>query len=351
MQSVRKITRFDLFLILPVFFLIVFSLITLTSIAGHLFPTYYFYIGLGIISFFIFARIDFGLISLFSKHFYVLSVVFLVLPLLIGQVTRGVVRWIPLGDSSLQPAELVRPFLIIFFANLMVTTKLNLSGMVRSLLLLLLPTYLILVQPSLGVAVMTIIAFVGVILSSGVNKKYFLFGIIVLAICFPLVLHFLAPYQRERVITFLNPNSDPLGAGYNSIQSKIAVGSGKLFGRGLGRGVQTQLAFLPERHTDFIFASISEEMGFVGSSLVLIALFFILWRISRYMENPASPVARAFLTGVFFVFFFQIVINVGMNIGLIPITGLPLPLVSAGGSSFLSSMIMLGMCQGARKHT
>jgi rod shape determining protein RodA len=305
---------------------------------------------LGVLSFFIFSAIDFDLISIFSKHFYVLSIVFLALPLIIGQVTRGTVRWISLGGSTIQPAELVRPFLIVFFANLMAETKLNFGGILKALSLLLLPTFLILIQPSLGVAILTVIAFMGVILSSGFNKRYFLFGIIVIIVSLPLILHFLAPYQRQRIVTFINPQEDPLGAGYNSIQAMITVGSGKILGRGLGKGVQTQLAFLPERQTDFIFASVSEEMGFLGSVLLISSLVLILWRISRYMENSSSPMARAYLSGAFFVLFAQVFINIGMNLGMIPITGLPLPLVSAGGSSFLASMILLGICQGTRKY-
>jgi rod shape determining protein RodA len=160
---------------------------------------------------------------------------------------------------------------------------------------------------------------------------------------------FLQPYQRQRVTGFFNPEQDPLGAGYNSIQSMIAVGSGELFGRGLGEGVQTQLKFLPEKHTDFIFAATAEEMGFAGAILIIIGLFVLLWRITIIVENSSSAVARAFASGVFLTLLGETVIHIGMNMGLFPITGIPLPLVSAGGSSLIGTMMSLGMVVSSKK--
>ena len=151
--------------------------------------------------------------------------------------------------------------------------------------------------------------------------------------------------------TFMNPEADPLGAGYNSLQSMISVGSGKIYGYGLGKGVQTQLQFLPEQHTDFIFASVAEELGFIGSVTILLFSFFILWRLTVFMEMSESPAARSFIMGVFLVLLVQMIINIGMNLGLLPITGLPLPLVSAGGSSFIATMISIGIAMGAVRRT
>jgi len=188
-----------------------------------------------------------------------------------------------------------------------------------------------------------------VLLASSIKKKYIAIFLLILVFLTPVFYKVLAPYQQERVKSFLNPLSDPTGAGYNSIQSMIAVGSGKMFGEGLGRGGQTQLAFLPEKHTDFIFAAISDEMGFVGSLVLLLSLLFVLWRLSTYMETASSIIARAYIAGVFLSLFVQTIVNVGMNLGMLPITGLPLPLVSAGGSSFMGTMISLGIAMGARK--
>jgi len=273
----------------------------------------------------------------------------LLVTLIIGQVTRETVRWIPIGSFSIQPSEIVRPFLFIFFANYFIGNKLNFKHLLKGLILMALPLLLILVQPSLGVTVITAIGFLGIILASEINKKQlFMLGLIAI-ILIPVSFVFLAPYQKSRILNFLNPENDPLGAGYNAIQSKISVGSGKIFGMGLGKGVGTQLEFLPEKQTDFIFASISEELGFSGAILVLGLSFLILFRLIKYMENAISPYARAFLSAVFLTLFVQILIHTGMNMGIFPVTGVPYPLVSAGGSSLLATLITLGVVNGTRK--
>jgi rod shape determining protein RodA len=166
--------------------------------------------------------------------------------------------------------------------------------------------------------------------------------IIVLA---PVGWHFLQPYQRSRIMPFLSQTSDS-GLSYNSIQSVISVGSGRLWGRGLGEGIQTQLAFLPERHTDFAFASISEELGFIGAFLVLFFLFILLWLISSLLGRVSTHSERIFVGGALASLFAQVFVHVGMNVGFLPVTGLPLPLVSVGGSSLVSTMILLGILLG-----
>ena len=334
---------------LAIAFLILLSIIVLFSVAPTLFPLYFIYIFIGVICFFIFSRINLETLSYFSKHLYVASIIFLLIPLIIGQVTRGVIRWIPIGGVTIQPSELVRSFLLLFFANYLVGGKFSKKKIIYSLVLLAIPALLILVQPSLGVAVLTVVGYIGVLIATEIDKKALLFIALFLILIFPAFIFFLAPYQRSRVESFLFPGRDPSGAGYNSIQSMIAVGSGELWGRGLGKGVQTQLSFLPERQTDFIFASVSEELGFVGAFLVLFALFFILYSIQKIISNARSPVARAFVSGVFLSLFAQILIHIGMNMGLFPITGIPLPLVSAGGSSFVATMTALGMVLGAKR--
>ncbi len=340
--------RDPLFLV-GIFFLVVFGLIVLSSIAPFLFPFYFVYIFLGLLAFYLFSKIDFDIWLIFSKHLYVLSVLFLLLPLLIGQVTRGTVRWIQIGALTIQPAEIVRPFILLFFAKYLYERELDIKRIAKSLILLFIPLFLILVQPSLGVTILTAVGFLGVLIASSVDKKKIgLFFLVALAFL-PLGWFILQPYQRARLTTFLSPSEDPYGSGYNSIQSMIAVGSGKFFGRGLGEGVQTQLAFLPERHTDFIFASIAEEMGFVGAGLVILGIFFVLFRITKIAENSKGAEARAFCSGIFLTYLAQSIIHIGMNMGIMPVTGLPLPLVSAGGSSLLATMIALGMVYGAKK--
>lgn len=341
--------KFDPILHIPIFLLLVFSFFILNSVAPTIFPSYYWYIVLGLISFFLFSLFDFEVISAFSKYFYIVSILLLVVTLIIGQATRGTVRWIPLGSISIQPSEIIRPFLLVFFANYLGSNKLNLKNIIKVLVLMALPLFLILVQPSLGVTALTAIGFLGLFFASDINKKqmFTLGGIVLLII--PLVYLFLAPYQKNRIESFLDPTKDPLGVGYNAIQSTISVGSGMLLGRGLGKGVGTQLQFLPEHNTDFIFASISEEMGFLGSITVLILIAVVLFRIIKYSENAVNISARIFLSGLFLTFFAQVFVHTGMNMGIMPITGVPFPLVSAGGSSLLATMTALGIVVGTKR--
>src|SRR4030042_833250 len=182
-----------------------------------------------------------------------------VLPLIIGQITRGAIRWIPLGPITIQTSEIVRPFLLIFFSVYATSEEIRIKKLFKLAILKLIPVSLILIQPSLGVSIITALGIIGIVLTSKMNKKLLLSILVLIPLIVPLFWFMLAPYQRDRISGFINPQIDSLGAGYNSIQSTISVGSGKIFGRGLGKGIQTQLAFLPEKHTDFIFAAIAEE--------------------------------------------------------------------------------------------
>jgi rod shape determining protein RodA len=339
----------DLSLSISVGFLIILSVIILNSVAHTLFPSYFIYIFLAIFAFWFFSQIGFEITSLFSTHFYVISILLLSLTLIIGRITHNTIRWIPIGPSSLQPSEIVRPFLLVFFANYLTKGKINMNKLSKAMLLLGLPVILVLIQPSLSVSILILVGFVGVLISSDFNKKYLFYGIGIVAILIPIFWQIMAPYQRDRLTSFLNPTKDPLGVGYNSIQSTIAAGAGELTGRGLGRGVQTQLSFLPEKQTDFIFAAVGEELGFIGNGLMLLATFIILFRLTKFMERSVSPAGRAYLSGFFLTYLIQIFIHSGMNIGILPVTGLTFPLVSAGGSSLLATMIGLGIALGAYK--
>src|SRR5690606_21766413 len=175
------------------------------------------------------------------------------------------------------------------------------------------PLFLILVQPSLGMTILTFCGIVGVLLAIGLPKRFYFIGALAPILLVPIFYFLLQPYQKQRIVSFINPESDPLGAGYNSIQSLISVGSGRFWGRGLGKGVQTQLSFLPERHTDFIFASIGEELGFIGAGIVIVSIFFLLYKLVRYIEETRNLESRAFLTGIFVMFLVQVFINIAMN--------------------------------------
>jgi rod shape determining protein RodA len=339
----------DLTLTTAILFLIVISTIVLRSIAPSLFPLYFLSVFVSLVAFWLFSSIDFEIVSIFSKLLYGLSVIILLLPFVVGTVTRGTIRWIELGPLSFQPAEIVRPFLLVFFAGYLTHSRITFKRLIFALFLLFIPLFLILVQPSLGVSFLTFIGFFGILLASNFNKKYIILGALASLLLIPVLWNFMAPYQKERVQTFINPSKDPQGAGYNSLQSMIAAGSGKLFGVGLGHGTQTQLSFLPEKQTDFIFAATAEELGFLGAGILLLATLVILYRLTRFMEVSSGRASRAYLAGFFLTYLVQVFIHVGMNLGMVPVTGVPFPLVSAGGSSLLATMIGLGMAFGAVK--
>ena len=219
----------DWFLVGSILILFGFSVFFLNSVASELFPQYLIFVFASFIVFSIFAVLGLDILSVFSKHLYIASIILLLLPVIIGQVTRGTVRWIPLGSLSFQPSEIVRPFVLLFFANYFSHSQnTTLFGLIKGLILLLPVTVLILIQPSLGVTVVTSLGVLGVILASQVEKKYLLIALASLVLISPLIYTALAPYQKQRINIFLNPSQDPLGAGYNSIQSMFAVGSGQI---------------------------------------------------------------------------------------------------------------------------
>jgi rod shape determining protein RodA len=333
--------------LIPIGLLLAIGLFTLISL-DYISNAYFIFVGLGILLFLFFSRIDFEVISIFSKFFYIGSIIFLLVPILIGSATRGTIRWIPIGDLTVQPAELVRPFLFVFLAVYLQQGKKTLGRFLKGGILFAIPTFLILIQPSLGVTLMTLFGGLGIYLLSSYPKKYYLYLLVIVAISIPIGWALLADYQRARISTFLDPTSDPQGAGYNSLQAMISVGSGRLSGRGLGRGVQTQLAYLPEKQSDFVFAALSEELGFVGAILVLTITFYLLYKLVKIIENSNDPVGRAFVSGFFLSLFAQIVVHVGMNTGMLPITGVPYPLISAGGSSLLATMAGLGIASSVK---
>lgn len=349
MKLIKSLLSRDPLLTSCIFLLLLVSFLVLRSIAPSVFPNYFVYLFLALSAFIIFSQIDFDILTVFHKQLYVISIILLIVPLIIGQVTRGTVRWIPIGPISLQPSEIVRPFLLIFFSVYLSEKYVDLKRFAKALALLSLPAFLILIQPSLGVTILTALGFLGVLLASTFNKKLLIVFAILAAILSPVVWLGLADYQKGRILDFLTPQSDPFGAGYNSLQAMISVGSGQLWGRGLGEGVQTQLSFLPERHTDFIFASIAEELGFGGAIFLLIVVFLLLFRLAQNVSNTKSMAARGFISGVFLTIFAQVMVHVGMNMGILPITGVPLPLVSAGGSSLLATMISSAIVLSAVK--
>lgn len=333
----------DLALFLPACFLVTIGGLILMSVSPESFPRQFIYIGLALLAFLVFSKIDIGILQAFSPWFYPLSILFLGITLFIGGVTRGAVRWIEIGPLTLQTSEIVKPLLLLFFSWFL-TRREDLKHFFFSLPLVLFATLLVLKQPDLGSGLVVFAGFLGSLFIGGAPL-----GLLVLLGLggiggAPLLWQLLADYQKERIVSFLAPTRDPLGSGYNALQAMVAVGNGQFWGLGLGQGTQSQLAFLPERHTDFIFAALSEEFGFLGAVTVIILFTILLTRIIFLLKATEDNFTKVFLGGVFMTVFFQAGVNIGMNLGLLPITGIPLPFVSSGGSSLLAMSIILGMC-------
>jgi rod shape determining protein RodA len=264
----------------------------------------------------------------------------------LGPHIRGATRWIVVAGAQIQPSEFVKPFLLLAFAHFMAKYTPRKLGSVPVLFgLFIVPFLLVLRQPDLGTGLVYAGFWASMLLAGGLPVWFFASVAAVLGILLPFIWSHLAVYQQSRVLTFLNPSLDPKGAGYNALQAMIAVGSGQWWGRGLGRGTQSHLRFLPEFHTDFIFATLVEELGFLGGTLLLAGYAFLLYRIIAPIIRGILTDTRVFIYsfGLFAMLLSQIFINVGMNMGLIPITGITLPFVSYGGSSILSTAVAFGI--------
>jgi rod shape determining protein RodA len=285
-------------------------------------------------------------------YLYLVSILSLIGVLIMGHRVSGSKSWISVGGTSIgQPSEFVKVAVVLALARFLCeirTEFLTAGEILKGGCIVGLPMFLIMLQPDLGSALTFVpIAAIGFFLG-GLRLKW----IILFAILSVLVVGFgwynLKVYQKERIYTFLEPERDPLGAGYHSIQSKIAVGSGGLWGKGIGQGSQTRLGFLPERHTDFIFSVVGEELGFFGAVTVLSFYFFIISRSINIALTARDKLGIYIVLGAISVFLFHILVNVGMVVGFMPITGIPLPLLSYGGSSILSTFILMGLILNVR---
>ncbi|MBI2028527.1 MAG: rod shape-determining protein RodA [Candidatus Levybacteria bacterium] len=341
----------DWALITPIMVLATLSLVTLFSINIELFKNQLLFLIIGIIAFLFFSKVNYSIIKLYSFPIYIASVVSFVLVLFIGIESRGSSRWFEILGFRFQFSEIFKPFLAISLSSYLGSKESYSLKTFFIVFCLLVPlAFLIFMQPDLGNALIYGMVVVLTLLAYGFPKRFFL-GLLVLGfLAFPVVFRFLHDYQRERILTFLNP-SDPLGLSYNIIQSVISVGSGMLFGRGLGLGTQSSLRFLPELHTDFIFATISEQLGFVGAITIVLAFFVLLYRILKIISHQEEIFSKIFSIAAFFLIFIQFFVNIGMNIGMLPIVGITLPFVSYGGSSLLSSFILIGLISAINKKT
>ena len=290
-----------------------------------------------------------------SYFFYFITILLLIYVSIFGIKVSGSQRWIDLYYIVLQPSELMKIAVILCLAKYyhrVNVEKINsFISISLALTLILIPVILVLAQPDLGTSILIISSGLIILWLGGVKIKYFFVSFVTFLISLPFVISFLQPYQKLRILTFLNPDRDPLGAGYQIIQSKIAIGSGGFFGKGFLQGTQSYLDFLPEKHTDFIFTLFSEEFGFIGSILLLFLYIIIIIRIVSIGAFVKSIFAKLFCFGFAFAIFIYITVNLSMVLGLLPIVGSPLPIMSYGGSSMLATMIGFGIVMSAKIHS
>ncbi len=301
------------------------------------------YIVLGFIILYFMVRFDFRELKYLSLILYVLGIILLVLVLFAGRTAYGARRWVKIGSiMTFQPSEFEKPFLIIFFAYLIQEEMPEIKKFALLSVSLLVPFALIFKQPDLGTDIILFSVFAFIVLFF-FNIKYFMSvaGAVIASI--PIALKILKPYQVQRILIFLDPQKDPLGSGYNVIQSVIAIGSGGLFGRGLGNSTFTKLHFVPVQYADFIYSAIGEAFGFLGTVVLILLYALLLIFIIRTFASTNNLFGKAIVIGVFAMFLTQIFINIGMCMGIMPVTGIPLPFVSFGGSSQIANFAAIGL--------
>ena len=303
--------------------------------------------GMGFAVMIVLALTDIKLLLRYAYIFYFITLILLVVVEVAGHTGMGATRWINLGFIKLQPSEFMKIAMVLVLARYFHTSSLqsieSVRGIIPPLLMAIFPAFLIVLQPDLGTALMLIFTTAAMFFAVGVQIWKFVVVFIGGLVTIPFAWHFLHDYQQNRVLTFLNPERDPLGAGYHIIQSKIALGSGGVFGKGFLKGSQSHLNFLPEKHTDFIFTMLSEEFGLVGAVLVVILNILILAYSYSFALKSTSYFGKLLAIGLATNYFMYVFINIAMVLGLLPVVGIPLPLISYGGTVMLSIMASFGI--------
>lgn len=350
LQQLKKI---DWILAFSIFLLVIVSIISLYSISfleiGNKHNIFlkqmsFIFLGIGIMIFF--SVVDYRYLQSYSRYIYFFSIALLALVLFLGDKIRGTSGWIGFGSFHFQPVEFAKLSLIIFLASFISRKKSRLgevTGIISSFLLSVALFFLVILQPDLGSLIILLGIWLGMMLVSGINKRIFFYLLIFIALLLIISWFMLADYQKMRILNVLSPEQDPRGSGYNVIQSTVAIGSGGLLGKGIGHGSQSQLNFIPEKHTDFIFAVISEEWGLIGSFFILAVYLIFFARIRKVAENSNDNFGYLLAIGILVMFFLQITVNIGMNLGIVPVAGIPLPFLSYGGSSLIASFISAGI--------
>lgn len=351
-MNLRSFRAVDWFLIICPIFLALIGLATIYSL-GFVNPQtksffydqlLYFGIGAGVAVFLAFY--DYQSIKTMVPYIFVAAIILLLLVFFFGKTTFGATRWINLGFFQLQPSEIFKFVLILTLAKIFSDWhEFDLRRILFVSFLIVLSIFLVLIQPDFGTGMVLIFAIVAILLVSQIKKIYLLgIGILFLAST-PVLWNFLKDYQKQRIYTFFNPAVDPYGSGYNVLQSIIAVGSGGLFGKGLGQGSQSQLNFIPAAHTDFIFAGWAEATGFVGSLLLLVIFAVLIWQILNVAKVSKDDFGFYFAIGAAGIMLFQVLVNIGMNMGVMPVTGIPLPFVSYSGTALIMNFACIGVLQ------
>ena len=357
--SLKKMKKFDYVLLLSAFLLLAIGITAVYSATYTRTTSFYqkqilwAIIGTGM--FFTFSNIDYRIYSRYSKLIYIFNVVFLISVFIFGSKVLGAQRWIKLGPISIQPSELAKLFVVLTFSDLLIRNYKDTFRGFKDLILSgihIVPIFLLVAaQPDLGTGVVILFVYMVLIFLNGIDYKTYFTLCGVGAALMPVAYFFaLKPYQRQRVFTFLHPEDDLLGSGWNIIQSKIAVGSGQLFGKGFLNGTQDKLRFLPESQTDFIFAVISEEFGFVGSVTIISLYFLLIFTILKIAQKTEDRYGQLVCYGIAAIIFFHTLVNIGMVIGVMPVKGLPLLLLSYGGSSLMFVSTMLGIVQSVKTY-
>jgi len=344
-----KLLAVDYFLIFIVILIGAISVFAIHSTEGGEFSYYTKNHLIRLVTFFVmFLFLSFVKITFWYRNayiFYLICLFLLIIVMLFGITASGSKRWVNLYFLNLQPSELMKIAIIVCFARyyhrIQSVDILDYRYLLIPVVLIIIPCYLVVTQPDLGTSILIAGSGIIVIWIAGLNIKYFVYSSLLFLVSFPFVVSFLKPYQKSRILTFFNPERDPLGAGYQIIQSKIAIGSGGFFGKGYLKGTQNYLEFLPEKHTDFIFTLFSEEFGFLGSIILMFLYILLISRVISIGFFVRSFFAKLYCFGFASAIFLYVFVNIAMVLGLLPIVGAPLPIMSYGGSSMLS--IMLGL--------
>lgn len=358
LRSKRFWRDFDWPLLGAAFLLSVLSLTEIYSSTMHSQGDNFFlrqlaWVAVGIVFVFIVAAIDYHVLAEHIPWLYILSLGALVYVLLLGKTANGARSWVGIGSIGFQPSEVIKMVVVValarYLSELRSSKYMTFVEIVKAGVICAVPMALIALQPDLG-TMLTYLPILAVgIFIRGVRPVALVALVLAFVLVLPISYLFLKPYQKDRIMTFVQPERDPLKAGYQVIQSKIAIGSGGLMGKGLFNGTQNQLGFLPTRHTDFIFSVVGEELGFVGVTVTLGLLAFIIFRSMYNAQTARDNLGLFIVMGVVGIYFFHLIINVGMVIGFLPTTGIPLPFLSYGGSSVLTAFIALGLVISVRR--